>query len=195
MKQIWFHVLFAALISNAVAQQPSVNMNNSQLFHGESKGYPMGMDAPTVAPLFLETEHFTSTLHLVNDAVATEPATVIVRTAEGDAITTKLTIPGHESLVLSLKTLLKGKITQRGSVELYATDPEGSSLAGQLEIVYAGEQRRAAIDEELLMPSMTTSHMLRGVSLQSDSAPLVAVSNVLDQPAIATLTSDRSERD
>ncbi len=179
-------------LPQGATQSHQIDLGNSALFHGESSGYPMVVDAPVVAPLFLETEHFTSTLHLVNSASSTEPATIVVRTPDGNSITTKLTLPGHDSLTLPLKSLLKGVVASRGSLEVYATDPIGSSLTGQLEITYNGEERRAAIDEELLMPSMTTSHTLRGISLESDTLPVVAISNVANTPVLVNVTCNRS---
>lgn len=140
---------------------------------------------PSVAPLFLENDHFSSTLFIVNEGNAALTGRLVLLAPDGALIRDKqVMVPGHDKAEVPVKSLLDTanlKVTW-GSMELFDDNGEGSALVGELVITYHGSKSAVNIDEELLMPSMSTSHRLRGLAVQAEASPIVTVNSTSDQP-------------
>jgi hypothetical protein len=143
------------------------------------------INMPSVGPLFLETQTFSTTVSVVNAGTSPVTGMLVLRALDGTTIIRKpVTVGGHSSVSLKVSDVLTsvGSQVQQGRVELYDDSVAGSALAGQLTLSYTDRARVHIIDEELTMPGMTTSQVLRGVAVDSTSAPFVAVTNPGMQP-------------
>lgn len=139
------------------------------------------VNMPSTAPLFLENDTFSSTVHIVNEGNPAVTGSLVLRAVDGSLIARKaVPLGGHSSTAIRVADLLKSS-TQTpvhvGRLELYDDTVEGSALAGQIILKYTDRARLHSIDEEMLMPSMTTSHALRAVAISATGDPYVAVSN------------------
>jgi hypothetical protein len=147
------------------------------------------VNMPSVGPLFLQDSTFSTKLTIVNAGVAPVKSLLMLRALDGTAIVQQsVPIEGNSSVSLELGNILSkaGSLATRGRLELYDDTIEGSALAGQLTISYTDRGRLYNIDEELMMPSMSTSHALRGIAIDSSDAPYYAITNPLMEPETVT---------
>jgi hypothetical protein len=181
MKRVLLLCLIGMAAANAQSQQST---KNSGTYHASID--PMDMiNMPSVGPLFLETQTFSTTVSVVNAGTSPVTGMLVLRALDGTTIIRKpVTVGGHSSVSLKVSDVLTsvGSQVQQGRVELYDDSVAGSALVGQLTLSYADRARVHILDEELTMPSMTTSQVLRGVAVDSTSAPFVAVTNPGMQP-------------
>ena len=143
------------------------------------------VNLPSVAPLFIEDARFSSTLYIVNEGNPPAVGRLLLLTQDGRIVADKtVTVSGHDKAELAIKPLLEAAKSSatRGSIELFDDNVEGSSLAGELVIAYQGASASANLDEELLMPTMSQSHELRGLAIRAVANPVVSVSSASDQP-------------
>ncbi len=149
------------------------------------------VNMPSIAPLFLQNAQFASTLYLVNEGNTPETGKLILLAADGSLISDfTVTVAGHDKRELHMADQLASAASTatQGSIELFDDNPAGSSLAGELVITYHGEQASENLDEELLMPSMSESHQLRGIAVNAVDAPLVSLSTPSMQPESLSVT-------
>ena len=143
------------------------------------KGTPM----PSTAPLYLESETYTSTLYLVNQIKEGVEADVTLYDMSGALLTTKrLYLGSNSQQATSIRKVLSdgGLFSQAGSVEVL-TPTHTSAVLGQLSITRKGlsaDAGKAYLDEELFMPEKGGSQTLRSVIDSPENSPIVAVTNV-----------------
>jgi hypothetical protein len=138
-----------------------------------------------VAPLFLEDAQFSSTLYVVNEANSAVAGKLLLLSPEGHLILAKIvTVPGHDRVEVPVKSLLDSVSSNatRGSLELFDDNTYGSALAGEVVITFHGESSSVNIDEELLIPTMSQSHELRGIAVEAVASPVISISSTSDQP-------------
>ena len=143
------------------------------------------INMPSVAPLFLEDNQFSSTLYIVNEGNAPTAGRLLLLTIDGHLILDRrIPVGGHDKAEIRLKPLLAsvGSIVTQGSLELFDDNVEGSALVGEVVVTYHDHAISSNIDEELLMPTMSHSHELRGLAVGAAADPVVGVSSTSDQP-------------
>lgn len=139
------------------------------------------MPMQLVAPLFIEDKDFSTTLVMVNAAKVGELAEVSVRGLDGSVLLTRrVELAPHDQQRLELRTLLKlsGSATTMGSVVVMPSPEAGSAIAAALSITYRGDSEPSYVDEELVMPSMDGSTVLRGVADSGNGSPLLAIASL-----------------
>ncbi len=132
----------------------------------------------TTAPLFLETESYTSTLHLINALKLGVQANVLLYERNGTLLATKrLDLSANSQKTIGIKSILvaAGSSAQVGSVEVF-TPGNSSAVLGQVSIARVDDSA-ASVDEELFMPDPSGSQTLRAVIDTPERSPLVAVAN------------------
>jgi hypothetical protein len=147
------------------------------------------VNMPTIGPLFLQDSTFSTKLTIVNAGLAPVTGFVTLRSLDGTTIIQQpVPVKGNSSVILEIGEMLSkaGSLSTRGRLELYDRTTEGSALAGQLTISYTDKGRVHAIDEELMMPSMTTSHALRGIAIDTTDEPYYAITNPLTESETVT---------
>lgn len=143
------------------------------------------VNMPSVAPLFLEDSHFSSSLYIVNEGNPKITGRLLVMGSSGDIIVDKaVSVPGHDKLEVAIKPLLDHVHSQatQGTIELFDDNVDGSALVGQLVITFRGLSHSVNIDEELLMPSMSQSHELRGLAVDAVASPIVGITSTSEKP-------------
>ena len=147
-----------------------------------AQGTTMPAMMPTVAPLFLEDAHFRSTLVLVNAAALSTYADVTLTALNGDQIVKqRVQFTPHSQVRVDIGALLASaaSVASAGSISvMQSPDLEGMVILAQLSITYQGSGEPNYIDEELQMPSMTGSSVLRGVAERSQGSPLLAITSL-----------------
>jgi len=175
------------------AQSPLLAHSSEKSQHSTAKsirtaeGAQAMVNMPSVAPLFIENKEFKSTFYVVNEGSVPITGRLLLLAPQGNLISdTYVTVPGHDQRDISIKSLLDAAhaTVSNGSLELFDDNEKGSALVGQLVISY---QNQSNIDEELLMPAMSSSHRLRGLAVQAVASPLVAVSSTSEQPTQFTI--------
>ena len=134
---------------------------------------------PSVAPLFLEGEKYTSKLYLVNPLSFGVQVSVTLYDMSGAALTTKqLYMSSNTQTSLSIRQVLSdANITsEAGSIEVISPQTAAPML-GQLSITRSGS-KTAYLDEELYMPSEDGSQTLRSVIDSPENSPVVAMTNI-----------------
>lgn len=142
------------------------------------------MQMPLVAPLFIASEHFTSTLGLVNAGDIITYADVILRAPDGTKITSqRVAFLPHSQQHVDIGGLLASVVSPAtvGSILVMpSADLNGMPIAASLSITYLGSREPNYIDEELSMPSSNSSQTLRAVADPTQSSPLLAVTSLAE---------------
>jgi len=142
------------------------------------------MQMPLVLPLFLEGNHFSSTLTLVNNSTANTYADVTVRALDGSVIVARrVNFSPHSQQQVGIDELLggKGSSATAGSILVMQSSAlAGPSIAGALAMTYLGSADPNYIDEEPSMLNMMGSQMLQGVADRANGSPIVAISSVAE---------------
>jgi hypothetical protein len=146
---------------------------------------------PIVAPLFIEDDQFTSTLVLVNASALNTYADVTFAGLDGGKIATKrvqFTPHSQQSIEVGAALAASASTATSGSISvMQSSQLEGMSILAQLSMTYRGSSQPNYIDEELAMPSMSGSSVLRGVAERSEGSPLVALTSLVDVPQQVTI--------
>lgn len=182
----------AASRASAERDVENMHLSSASLPIGASmgklaEGMTMPAIMPTVAPLFLEDNQFTSTLVLVNASSLSTYADVTLTALNGSQITTqRVQFTPHSQRRLDIGAVLASAASTAasGSISvMQSTDLEGMVILAQLSITYRG----GYIDEELQMPSMTGSSVLRGVAERSEGSPIVALTSLAESSQNVTI--------
>jgi hypothetical protein len=141
---------------------------------------------PNIAPLFIEESKISSSLILVNGSALRAGAIVSVRNLAGIEIARQhVSLERQSQKELKLASLLS-QVTEpatRGSVSvLQDAEIQGMVILGQLVMTDRRNIIPGYIDEELAMPGVADSPVLRGVADEAIGMPLLAVSNLADMP-------------
>lgn len=187
-------LLFSACLHHAAVAQSS---DSSHLSHRELVRQIRKLAAaqemvnmPSVAPVFMEDAQFSSTLYVVNEGNSPARGKLLLLSTDGRPILDKtVTLLGHDQAALSIQSLLAeaGSSATRGSIELFDDNVWGSALAGEVVLTFHGATD-VNIDEELLMPTMSQSHELRGLAIEAAASPVISVGSTTDQPVQVTVT-------
>lgn len=148
------------------------------------------MPMQLVAPLFIEDEAFTSTLVMVNAANVNEFADVSVRGLDGSVLVSRrVDFEPHSQQRLELGALLKslGSAATKGSIVVMPNPNSGSAIAAALSMTYRTAPQPNYIDEELGMPSMSVSQVLRGVADSGSLSPLAAITSLSESVQHVTI--------
>lgn len=167
-------ILSAGLLaaSIALAQQPP-----TQNFRKP----PGGLSMPMVAPLFLEDKDFSSTVTLVNDAVAQMRARVVVLDSQGVQVAFKeVEMPGHTSLPIQILDLLTeaGSAANSGSVLVIPEPVSGMPIGAQLSIASKTGTTPAYMEEEMLTPDEGRQGIYRASALAVKGSPIIALKSL-----------------
>lgn len=149
------------------------------------------MAMPAIGPLFIQTDQISSSLMLVNNAAVKAGATVSITDLDGRQIAQQHLIldPGSQQNI-SLSTLLANATepATMGSISVLEDEGlQGDAVNAQLLITDYRNPTPGYIDEELAMPSMEGSTVLRGVTDSSEGPPLLAISNLENQQQTVTV--------
>lgn len=134
---------------------------------------------PSSAPLFLESETYTSTLYLVNQLLFGVQVDVTLFDMSGSLLTTKhLYLEPNSQQSASVKRILAegGLYSEAGSLEIVTPD-NSAAVLGQLSIARTGSNK-AYLDEELFMSGEAGSQTIRSVIDSPENSPIVAITNV-----------------
>lgn len=188
---------FAACLHTALAAQSLESSSHRELVREIRKleGAQSMVNMPSVAPLFLEDAQFSSTLYIVNEGNPPVRGKLLLLSPEGRILVDKtVTVSGHDKAELPIKPLLESVNSNesRGSIELFDDNVYGSALAGEVVITFHGESTSVNIDEELLMPTMSHSHELRGIAIEAVASPVIAVSSTSEQPVQVAVNCTQS---
>ncbi len=147
--------------------------------------------APLVAPIFIEDGETSSSIVIANNSAIPAGATVTIRSLAGSEILTfHQALAPHQQVELSLQSLLSrvsahipvGSITVTQDRSL-----NGMTVASQVLITNRRGELPAYADEELAMPSMQGSNLLRGVADAAVGMAFLAVTNIDPTPQHVTL--------
>jgi hypothetical protein len=141
------------------------------------------MSMPLVAPLWIQNSEFTSTLVLVNAADARVYADVSVRGLDGVLIASKrINFSPKSQRLVDVGSLLNASNSSAtvGSITVMTSSGRQGSVAAALSMTYLTSPRPNYIDEELAMPSMTGSQVLRGVANPGTGSPAVAITSLVE---------------
>lgn len=160
----------------------------------------MNMAMPSVAPLFAEGSGFSSTLHLINELKTTLVAIVDLYAPTGRRVAQDMiSMKPNSAQQISVRSLLGAEYngSQVGSILVSSDHPAG--LLGAVTLTYHGKAD-VYFDEELAMPSMAGSNMLRGVTDAGFiGSPIIAITSLahsLQNVTVSCLPEDgeRSSR-
>ncbi len=158
-------------------------------------------EMPLVAPLFIEERNMSSELVLVNNSSENAGSTISLRNLHGiETGHLHLVLKPHEDRHIPVRTLEANVASpsQYGSIVVMPdSDLKGPSIAGQLLITDRSSSTPAYLDEELAMPNMQGSSVLRSVTDDTERQPLLAVTNLSAQAqkaVIRCLGSDAKQR-
>jgi hypothetical protein len=159
-----------------------------------SAGMQMNMVMPSVAPLFAEGSGFSSTLHLINELKTTLVATIDVYAPSGRKMAQDIvSLNPNSAQEISVKSLLGAEYngSQMGSILVSSDHPAG--LLGAVTLTYHGKTD-VYFDEELAMPSMAGSNMLRGVTdAEFIRSPIIAITSLAHSLQNVTVSCLREE--
>lgn len=148
------------------------------------QGAKMPAMMPNVIPLFLQDRQFTSTLVLVNASAVSTYADVSLTARDGTHITTRrVQFTPHSQRTVDIGAALASAASTAtsGSISIMVSPGvQPSSIAAQLSMTYSGGPDPNYIDEELEMPSMNTSSILRGVAERSNGSPIIGITSLSD---------------
>lgn len=147
-------------------------------------GATMQAMMPDVIPVFLQDRQFTSTLVLVNASAVSTYADVSLTARDGTTIVTRrVQFTPHSQQTIDVAAVLASAASTAtsGSIEIMVSPGvQPSSIAAQLSITYSGGPDPNYIDEELEMPSMNTSSILRGVAERAKGSPIIGITSLSD---------------
>ena len=151
---------------------------------------PAALSMPMVAPLFLDDKDFSSTITLVNDAIAEMQARVIVLDSEGVQVAFKeVKMPGHTSLPIQIHDLLTeaGSAANSGSVLLIPQPARGMPIGAQLSIASNAGAIPAYIEEEMLPQNEGRQGIYRAAALAVRGSPIIALKSLAQGSQTVTL--------
>jgi hypothetical protein len=137
---------------------------------------------PLVIPLFIEGNHFVSSLTLVNNSTAATFADVTLRGLDGETIASRrLDFAPHSQRRVEVGNVLdsKGSNASAGSIlVMQSSTLAGPAILGVLSMTYTGSSDPNYIDEEPFVPDMKGSQVLQGVADRGDESPILAISSL-----------------
>lgn len=160
----------------------AVTASKSKITQTSSASAEQMMRMPLVLPLFVQDQHFTSTLVLVNGSVESTYADVVLTGPDGSEINhRRVEFSPHSQRRVEVTELLQGAASPAtmGRITI-AQSPhlKGLAIAAQLSMTYEGSSQPNYIDEETAMPSLDGSQILRGVADRATGFPIVAVTSL-----------------
>jgi len=150
------------------------------------------MAMPSIAPLFIQDDRMSSSLMLVNNASQSAGATITIRDLQGRLVveshvvlerSSQQEFPFTELLSSARQYVSAGNVTVLQDHEL-----QGAAVNAQLLIKDLRNTTPGYLDEELAMPSMEGSSILRGVTDSSNGAALLAIANLSEKKQSVTVT-------
>lgn len=145
-----------------------------------------------VAPLFIETAAFTSTITMVNELSFGVTAQVVLFDRNGGQITSQtVALPAHSREAVLVGDLLRAANSGEtmGSVEVLP-DPATvvtMAIAAQLSITGFGANAGQQIEEEFLTVGMPGSGVLRSAGASLVGTPVIALKNTAAAAQTATI--------
>lgn len=119
------------------------------------------MKMPLVVPLFIEDQHFSSTLVLVNQIFRSTFADVVLRGLDGREIARqRVEFPALSQQRVEIGELLlrAGSRATTGSITIMQSpDLKAPVILAQLTMTYSGSRVPNFIDEEIAMPTASSS--------------------------------------
>lgn len=146
-----------------------------------------------VAPLFIETGEFTSTITMVNELNFAVTANVIVRNSQGAQIASQLVnFTAHSQQALMVADVLRSSNSAEsvGSVEILPDPAQvvSMAIAAQISITGSGGSAGQHIEEEFLMAGTQGSGILRSAGTSLTGQPIVAIKNASPASQTATIS-------
>jgi hypothetical protein len=142
------------------------------------------MNMPLVAPLFIADRHFSSTLVLVNPIFKPTFADVVLRGLDGKEIArqrVEFLAVSQQRVDIGDLLLKAGSRATTGSITvMQSPDLKAPAILAQLTMTYSGSRVPNFIDEEIAMPSPSSSQILRSLADRSDGSPVVAVTSLAE---------------
>jgi hypothetical protein len=146
---------------------------------GKAKSQKQPMPMPIVAPLFIEDQDFTSAVVLVNATTESGSARLVLRNMGGAIIAgRRISISPVSDLRIEIGELLQGASSAETTGSIVLSPDPGSQLAAQLLLTYRGQPSPSYVDEELAMPMLESSPVLRAVAEESHGSPLVSITSL-----------------
>jgi hypothetical protein len=137
---------------------------------------------PLVVPLFIANDDFASSLVLVNGTAIETYADVVLHAPDGKEIARqRVNFSPHSQRQVDVGKLLASVVARASSGNILVVPSpnlKGTAIAASLAISYLGSREPNYIDEEVAMPSMEGSQILRTVADQADGSPLVAITSL-----------------
>src|SRR5271165_1147796 len=170
-----------ATIAQTPAPQPAVADSMSE------------MPEVLVAPLFIESAGFTSSITLVNELNFAVSAKVVLFDHNGAQITSQtVNFSAHSRQALQVGDLLRQANSSEtmGSVEVLP-DPAKvvtMAIAAQLSITGSGASVGQNVEEEFLMAGMPGSGVFRSAGAALVANPVIALKNTAATPQTATIS-------
>jgi hypothetical protein len=143
-----------------------------------------------VAPLFLDDKDFSSTVTLVNDAIAQIRSRVVVLDSQGVQVAFKeVEMPGHTSLAIRIRDLLTeaGSGANSGSVLVIPEPVSGMPIGAQLSIESKIGATPAYMEEEMLPQDEGRQGIYRASTLSVKGSPIVALKSLAQGSQSVTL--------
>jgi hypothetical protein len=161
----------------------------AQLISGQVAPFQATMPMPTVAPLFLEGNGFSSTLVLINNSLAYTYADITVRGLDGNTLVSRrVNFDPHSELRISLANLLQNSAATAGSILVMQSSAlAGPSIAGAVSMTFSGSGTPNYVDEELSMPDEKGSESLEGVVDRANGPPVLAISSLAESTQNVTV--------
>lgn len=139
---------------------------------------------PLVIPLFLQGNHFASTLVMVSNATEQTEVDLTVRALDGGTVASKrVTLNPHGQQRVDIGHLLDAShsVVSAGSIVLMPTSSlAGPALGAMLAMTFTGSADPNYIDEEVSMPGMGGSQVLQGVVDSGEGTPALAISSIAE---------------
>lgn len=186
---------FFSLLFRAEAQLQPTAANHTKTAGSSQSSMEMGM--PSVAPLFLEGVGFSSVLNLVNELDTPLRANVEIYSLDGEKVlSTGIPMAPYSLQRLGVQALLR---SARVDLEIGSIRVGSDHTAGLLAAL-SFTQMGAALtyfDEELMMPSMDSSNVYRGVADDvAGSSPITAITSLSgsNQNVTTTCLPEKGER-
>jgi hypothetical protein len=169
-------------LTSASVERATAQLGTSQVKGVPRPEYPLrhypsrlaqGMPMPSVAPLYLESDTYSSTLYVVNRFSIGIQTDVMVYDMTGALLATKhLYLQPTTQQAISIRKILSdgGFFSEAGSVEI-VTPTSSAPVLGQLSITRTG-MKKAYLDEEFVMPEKGASQTLRSVIDSPENSPI-----------------------
>ncbi len=138
------------------------------------------MSMPLVAPFFVESDAYQSSITMVNEVTKVVHGTLIARAPDGSELGRKLvTFPAHSQTRLAVSELLAsaGEKQITGSIELVPNPMEVTSmaLAAQLSIVGNRSMPPTYLEEEFISVDPHLPSHYRAISPSAVTSPTIAL--------------------